>query len=358
MSRVWVSLGLVLLTASCGVGSHGDGGAVSSAGGTSSDSRTQAPERVVPGDTLSAAVPQEAFATPADPSVPIDVPTAERVFRALYPLRSEAVYEHRADVLKTIETGAALEYDLAQCRSRCEEPLPVGPEVAHTFSAPPQAGYPAFFYARAANKDVDGVPANELIVFTRSSPKEPWLIALNNATGEALPVFADGNANFGRPVPQAPGPAPAALPAAFAAFLQHWFEHGVAPPDHPFLLPPYLQDRVSAIAKTPSEIAKRGEQETRRYIPDGTTFVTAADQGRVYVCGAIRLEQHVTPAPAKNAIVQPADLSNFGRLLAPGRYRDLAVRGIEEVCFLIPSDGRSLATFTPNVDISVTGTPA
>src|SRR4051794_27671007 len=145
MRTALVGVSALGVVAGCGSTSHTTTGAETSPTNLSaseSSSSATSPEPTTVAPTL---LPTDAYARPSDPTMPLDVVSAERVFEALYPLRARAIYEHDAATIAAIETGAAREYDVARCHSGCPEPEPQSALVPHTFSAPPQVGYPVFF---------------------------------------------------------------------------------------------------------------------------------------------------------------------------------------------------------------------
>lgn len=298
--------------------------------------------------------PKGAFATPADSSASVDLPTAESVFAALFPLRSRAIYEHDADTIRAIEVGVAREYDVARCEAGCPESRPQPASVPHTFSAPAQSGYPAFFVARATRTTSDSRAVSEILVFTRSSPADPWVIALDDAIDGVNPVLNDRSQDLGRPVPPS-RPDATSLPAAMAAYWQHWWDDGTPPPDSPFV-DNGLSERGSRIVTAHQSDAQYGQDQTRAYTADAEVFVVAALNGNALVCGAVRHTEHLTPSAGHEPMVQSTGRTEFGPDLAPGNYRAVDLEGLEEDCIIVGTDGTALAFYNTPLTTSVTGT--
>jgi hypothetical protein len=317
------------------------------------------PAPVAPAPHLTA-VPQEAYAVPADARATVDLPTAEKVFAALYPIRSRAVFTNDDATLALIETGAARDYDVARCHLGCPTP-PIPPaNVPHAFSAPPQRTYPAFFAARASRTDIDGRPMVEVLVFTRSSRAAPWLVALDDTADSINPTLEDGSTGLGIPVPGVGGPDPRSLPAVLAAYWQHWWEAGGPSPDNPFIETQWLEDRGKRIVSSHQDNANLHEQETRTYRSDGAAgvYVFRALANLVLSCGSIRIDSVYTPSPGAPPIVQPPDGSEFGPGLLPGRYSRVSTHVLEEACVLVAAGGKSAPFETELLTISIDATSA
>jgi hypothetical protein len=277
------------------------------------------------------------------------------VFAALFPLRSRAIYEHDAATITAIETGAAREYDVARCDSGCPESRAQPATVPHTFSAPPQSGYPAFFVARATRNDAKGRAVSEIVVFSRASVSDPWLIALDNPFDGVNPVLADGSQDLGRPPPSSQ-PETSSLEPALAAYWQHWWDEGAAPPDTPFI-DNGLSNRGADIAGAHEQDNQLGQQETRVYTADPGIFVVAASNGAVLTCGVVRFASQYTPAPGHGPFVQPPSRTTWGRDIPPGNYRAIDVSGLEEDCTLSETSGHARTIYSQPLETSNTATP-
>src|SRR5439155_10751093 len=295
--------------------------------------------------------------TPANPAVTVDAATAERVFQSLFPLRSRAVFFQDADSIALIETGAAREYDLARCHLGCPTPPVSGGGVRHTFSAPRQSAYPAFFIARADRYGVAGQAVSEVIVFTRQSRAAPWLVALDDSTEGANPLLDDDNLGLDAAVPRLRGPNPSSLTGAFAAYLQHWWDAGSDLAGTPFETAG-LRERTAAIWAGHDKLDANREREVKRYSadPSAGVFVVRAYGNQVLTCGVVRHASTYTPAPGAPPLVQGPDRSDWGESLAPGSYQAIDEAGLEEDCFLVAPDGHASPFYTEPLTPSASGT--
>ena len=354
MTAVIVGVAAMAAAGGCGDTSHTASGAPGSTT-ESSESVASSVTTAEPTTTTVGLPPADAYARPSDPLMSIDQASAEKVFAALYPLRSRAVYEHDETTITAIETGAAREYDVARCRAGCPESRPQPASVPHTFSAPPQSSYPAFFVARATRNDAKGRPVSELVVFTRDSVDVPWLIALDNPFDGVNPVLTDGSQDLGR-APPPTQPEATSLEPALAAYWQHWWDHGAAPADTPFI-DNGLSTRGARIAAGHDQDDQLGQDETKTYTADPKIFVVAARNGDALTCGVIRFASHYTPAPGHGPLVQSPSRTNWGYSVPPGNYSAVDSSGLEQDCTLTGTSGPARVIYTEPLDTSTTATP-
>ena len=296
-----------------------------------------------PGDAL----PVELSATPADPGVLIDAPTAATVTKTLVPLRMDALRRRDASTIERLEAGDALQVDQSGYQYAIPSP---GTERYLGGDALEQHQYPVNFVAEVRWQAPNGRSTVDLLVITRASAADTWKLSL-----EAQFEWDDAIAFLGATA-QVPfvghlDPATSGVagtyPAAMAAYWQSWVDHGHPPEDTPFSSSGALLDKGELIVRTRSRIADR-EIRATHYEAGPNVYAYPLGDHSTMLCGTVHWQSDSTPASG-GLLVQPADRSWFGLLLAPGDYTEVRERGLRQSCFV--ATGRAPGVFGQTGDI-------
>lgn len=287
-------------------------------------------------------------AMPATSGVTVDPAEANAVVRAVWPAREQALYQRNASTIARLETGSAAAWDVIRCTAGCPPPSPRDLIALRTF-VPRQRLYPARFMAEVrTTTDDHSEPYIEIMIFTRSDPREPWRLALDSgyagvAAMSETPV-ADSSGFDATPIPESPDPG--TLPSSLAAYWQHWKDTGTPPTDNVFTPGYWTDEQGQYLYSYKQTLLQRGQVESVTYSADAdadgvwTFALNEVANGKTTTgwrlsCGTVHYQATVVPLAAGSALIQSADQSEWGTLLAPGPYSQITNVGLHQSCFLI-----------------------
>ena len=187
-------------------------------------------------------------------------------------------------------------------------------------SVPPQYAYPVSFLAEVATT----VPKDNRfvldVVFTKSGSRARWRVAyLVDYTG--VPTFLHDSA-VRRP---ARVPVPMAnVGTKLAALFQSTANTGQEQAGNQWSLAGALQQEVDRYQQVIQLIAADGDSQTDLFGAHDHSVAFAYPHGDI-MCGAIAAIDNVTSTPTSR-MVQPADQSTWGQVLAPGTYAHATIQ--------------------------------
>lgn len=292
------------------------------------------------------AAPDGLSATPADPSLTVDLPTARAVLDAWFPRHAKAIATEDVDRLTELDTGAALAWHRHACGPCSSWIGEVGDDPS--FAAPQASGYPVSFLAdfdlhTTVGRDSDSprpVTLEAIVVFTRGSADDPWKAALTLLPSTAgmvhLPPSADGS--IATTAPELPGVDPRTTIDHAAAWMSSMKETGLPPTGETLVTTPFDADEMAEVHASHQQLLREGLSDDTDYrsAADDDGIVTVAVEGDAAVtCSSIRWTTTVAPERAGGSVVQPADRSKFGEDLAPGAYTEVTREGVRQTCVLL-----------------------
>jgi len=279
----------------------------------------------------------------------IDSISADTLARAFWPLREQALSDHDLPTLRTLETGVAAEADVALCTPGC---LPASPRpfTEVRVFAPRQETYPAAFLAEVLTSTPAGDgPELDKLVFTRTSARTSWSLALDSTSGDEHLTDAPQTdpSGFDQPTPALTGArAPVQLPAELAGYWRHWAATGTAPPGVAFAAGPLSDARGRQLWARIQSDARIGVRDSFTFTADPGrdgvwTFSTSTldpnglpSMGWALTCGSVRAHATSIASDRTHPVIQPEDRSDFGDRVAPGNYSNISSTSLEQVCML------------------------
>lgn len=289
-------------------------------------------------------VPDDAYATPADPGLLVDLPTAQRVFSALWPLRINARNDHDVDAFRLIETGPARDFDPATCLAGCDDHQ--FPDVRRVeYTAAPQRQYPVAFLAQAVVPclchGTNGVPIRavdtEFAVFTRQRASEPWKIAFVTGVADEQHYLRDTDAaSMARPAPEVRGIGATQLPSDLATYWATVKQTNQPPAATPFSTTGALKTRLDAMVKAGQRWHDEGIDDTVSYrsgVDEDGVFNFATADGHLFQCATVRWSGSFTPTTSKGIVVGDDDRKYYGFIVDSGTYRSIKYDGVRSSCF-------------------------
>jgi hypothetical protein len=311
-------------------------------------------------------------APPTTPGLMIDPTEAAQVLTAMWSLREAALADRNVAVVSTLETGPAARWDLVRCTFGCPPPQP-RPMLETRLFVPRESTYPADFMAEVRTTTDDHLsPYIEIMVFTRQSAADPWMVALDTGYSGFTVMDEEPAADasgFDQQAPTFPGIDPTALPGQLAAYWQHWKTAGGPPAGSDFAHGSWTDLMGQHLYAYRQQLAAIGEVERATYTADPhvdgewTYALDESVNGPLYPgwaisCGTVSYSAVIT-ASRGSALIQPADQSEWGTLLPTGSYSQITNKGLHQSCFLLQPGYRNVGVIGSNGDvIQVTGIPA
>ena len=268
---------------------------------------------------------------------------AKQVAVAYWSMHEPAVVSRDLQVLAALDTGTAAAFEIGSVACGCRHIRVSRPLLGHTEFVPRQTTYPAHFMAAIQTYDPP-LAYVELLVFTKTSAGQPWLVELDSGyePGDGqLPspikpvVDKDG---FMVPLPAAASRRGAGQARAVAALWQSTLERRRVAA-HPGLNTLGQGDR--RLAQISSLTQDFRSPTWRRHIefavnPSDPRFEFNAVESAL-VCQPVREEVTLTPVSG-GALVQDKAGKNFGPMLPPGTYSSAVNHVVWETCFAVPRD--------------------
>jgi hypothetical protein len=219
------------------------------------------------------------------------------------------------------------------------------------YSVPIQQQYPLTFLAEAAGRDNTNQGMVQEVVLDKSSPDAAWRVAF-------MVDFEKADHFLGPSVIAPPKPVPFDMSIVgdqFANFFQSMVNTGQPSPNDNWPLTGTMEQQVDHYVGVKFNIEGEGDSEQVTFYPADQSASFEYPGGAI-MCGTIDSTALVT-TPAGYGTVQPADRSNWGQILPPGRYSSLTKYSVEDYCFNTQTNGLTVPiSFFGGVD-GVVGTP-
>jgi hypothetical protein len=275
---------------------------------------------------------------------------AKQVLARFWPEHERAVVARDVAGLRRIETGAAAVYEPGALACGCLTVARPRPLVDTSFFVPRQTRYPAHFVVEAEHEMPGGWWA-EVLVFTKSGPHAAWAVSLNSGFGrvQAAPLRLGAAVVDRQGYALAPSPRQHQrakhLARRLAALWQQAKEIGRVPAQDTFATNGQTGARLARIAAyRQDEPQSNGiPGHARFYVDPRDPLVEVDDGGFDLACQPVR-ETMAYRAGRLTAIYQDPARSNWGSLLAPGRYERLTNHGAWQTCFLVSPDQNAPVT--------------
>ena len=213
-----------------------------------------------------------------------------------------------------------------------------------------QATYPASFMAEVTTQPITGSEADVVfMVFTKAAANLQWNLALESgysvtADGptpvDVMPAFVTGGLDNPASMP---GVDLTALPAALAAYFEHWATTDAAPAGTQFAPGPFTSSKGAEVYQYGETLGVDGHHEVTYSVDpkaDGEwSFAANSDQqaplhGWVVTCGSERYTDVTTATIGGTPLIQPPGQTTWGPTLAVGKYQKITQLGLHETCFL------------------------
>ena len=274
---------------------------------------------------------------------------AERVVDALWPLRDTALAQRDVSTLRALETGTALNVDLATMDQGIppERPTPDRTAPPHQTYVPRQSGWPASFLVEFVTTN-SGTPWLEVMILQRDGRDDPWRVAFDTGYVPSSPpphtdpptLDAQG---FDRVTPVT-WTDPAGAVTQLARYWQDWIDDGTRPADDVTFAPGLWTTRfLDGRASSQGQRDSNGLPGHYRYFTssDAPVWTFGVYDGRDDLVCSPMAEQATWTGPAH----QDAHRQKWGRDLAPGVYRSVTTDSVREACVLVPTTSGPLVVF-------------
>jgi len=229
------------------------------------------------------------------------------------------------------------------------------------YFVPRTSEYPANFIA-AVQMDAQAGYGTELLVFTKSSAREPWLLTEDSLVRPHYGIYVDlaGSAAATKTYAAAPTPvqhkAATHVVADLAGLWQQTKDTSDIPSSYPFDITGPTQDRLSALAGYQQDaVQANGLLGHYSFVASRSDqLVEVAVANYDLACQPLH-ETVVYQATPGSAVFQDKARHNWGPALAPGHYGAVVDKDVWQTCFLLPPDPtQSIEVFNQDVGGSVT----
>ena len=230
-----------------------------------------------------------------------------------------------------------------------------------SFSAPPQSSYPISFLAEFVGVNYDNSPLTKEVVFTQASSGAPWLIAHLGSFVNGEPI-SDLSSNVSAAPPAVPTLI-TQVPETFATYFNTLDNTGKPPTPRPpgFSSNNYLTEVIGQSEQAYLTETTGGYKDVNTHVVGPVSPVFAVEENGqirgVEMCFYLDISTTVTRTNGA-PVVQPADQSTFGNLLAPGSYSSLHETQNEDNCVSESITGTSYLLSTLGGISSITGVPS
>jgi hypothetical protein len=269
----------------------------------------------------------------------LTVPEAKALFEAFWGPRERAAAMLDVAMLKRLETGAALQADVALARAELaahRDSRPLRTQTLENVIVPRQGGYPAWLMVRThvpgAATPADPQTTNgfeDILIFTKAAANQTWKLAVDVTFDPSL-LPAAILATHGPgvvPAPSDPGPAARGL-RDLSDYYQYWYAHRTAPQGNEFAPGPGTTTEGAQIASPEPGV---NIQRIATQPKTNQVFTLPLEHGWTLACGD--LQNHaISRASPWRYLWQPPDRSNWGDRLTPGRYREITSTVERQVC--------------------------
>lgn len=296
--------------------------------------------------------------------IAITPPQAQEVVRAWWPMRETALATNDVAVTDAIETGPAAEYDDAVSRDNLVRGGDLRKErsvLDARVTVPVQSTLPAYFLVQvltttyaSADQQTGQVRFEEFLVFVRPDHDTPWKVALSTGAAPQWPplgpVLASGTAYADSPTGSY-SMNPTTLPANLAQFKQAYVANTTSSRiAATFFARNYWTDTSMA------EVVAHIRQERSRDLVERRTYSANIDadgfyqfsvsDGSVLVCFVLRHTRTIDALTG--SIEQDRYQDNYGSWVAPGRYQQVVLNGLEQTCVNDPGQAGQSTVYGGN----------
>ncbi len=230
-----------------------------------------------------------------------------------------------------------------------------------SFSAPPQSSYPISFLAEFVGVNYDNSPLTKEVVFSQGSPGAPWLIAHLGSFVNGEPI-SDLSSNVSAAPPAVPTLI-TQVPETFATYFNTLDNTGKPPTPRPpgFSSNNYLSEVIGQSEQAYLTETAGGYKDVNAHAVGSVSPAFAVEENgqieAVELCFYLDISTTVTRTNG-SPVVQRADRSTFGNLLAPGSYSSLHETQTEDNCVSESITGTSyLLTNLGGISL-ITGVPS
>lgn len=266
---------------------------------------------------------------------------ARAVVEAVWPMRDEALATRDASALRAVETGPALEVDLASMRNGF--PPNRGGDFVGRFDdlrvvVARQDEWPLSFMAQVITTSAEH-PFLEVMIFVREQPSEPWKVVFDTGisgnehyTPQLMPALVDENGH--NVAPPLHWTDPVAVAHDLAAYWQSWVERGRPPTGGvPFAPGTWTSEYGAQIADRQDQTRDNGLVGfDDRDVPGPEEVWTFGLYDKVAACFPLR--ERITWLDGH----QDEHRNRWGPDLEPGTYQAVTAHKVRQVCTFIPTD--------------------
>lgn len=290
------------------------------------------------------------LSAPPPPGSLVTPDTAKQVFEATWRLRDEALVRRDVATVRAIETGPALEVDLARMlygTGTNRTGSDVGRLDAFNVYVPAQTTWPVRFMAQAVTTSA-GEPFLEVMVFVREGPTSSWLLTLDtgmSADDDYQPHPQPQNVDPDRynVVPPSEWIQPQDVAPALSSYWQAWIKHGRPPVEGiPFATGHWTTEYGKTIADLegkPDSNGLLGSLHPADPPPASQIWVFGVS-GKQLACFPLR-DRVTWKGPAH----QDGERRKWGPHLPPGTYRTVTSERVRQTCAVIPPRSGAVAVF-------------
>lgn len=272
----------------------------------------------------------------------VSLDEARAVVEAVWPMRDEALASRDPSVLRAIETGPALEVDLARMRNGFP-PNRGGDFVGRVDDlavvVPRQNDWPLYFMAQVITTSAEH-PFIEVMIFVRDRPSSPWKVAFDTGisgneyyTPQLMPALVDEDGH--NVAPPLHWTDPAVVAHDLSAYWQSWVERGHPLTDGvPFDEGTWTHDYGVQIADRQGRTRDNGLVgfDERGFPPAPEEIWTFGIYDKVLACFPLR--ERITWLDG----YQDEHRDRWGPDLEPGTYRSVTADKVRQVCTSIPTE--------------------
>jgi hypothetical protein len=250
---------------------------------------------------------------------------ARQAFATTWPSFSSSFAQKNLDKLSTYSTPEMTQTVLGYYSCGCARWTLHSTSVR--FSVPTEQQYPLSFLAEVAGLDAKNHGMVEEAVLTKANPIDRWRVAY-------MVAYEDESRLLG---PSSVSPAPSmpfditTVGTELSYFFQTIVNTGSPPEGDNWPLTGALKQVVYHDLGVKQVIEKEGNSQQSTFAPADHSSAFAYPSGDI-MCGAIDSSALIT-APTGYLTIQPANRSNWGPLLSPGKYATVTKTGVEDYCF-------------------------
>lgn len=290
------------------------------------------------------------LSVPPPPGSLVTPDTAKQVFEATWRLRDEALVRRDVATVRAIETGPALEVDLARMlygTGANRTGSDAGRLDAFNVYVPAQTTWPVRFMAQAVTTSA-GEPFLEVMVFVREGPTSSWLLSLDTGMSadddyQPHPMPQKVDPDRYNVVPPSEWIRPQDVAPALSDYWQGWIKHGRPPGEGiPFAAGYWTTEYGKTIADLEGKLDSNGLLGSLPPAdrPPASQIWVFGVSGKQLACFPLR-DRVTWMGPAH----QDSERRKWGPHLPPGTYRTVTSERVRQTCVVIPPRSGAVAVF-------------